>query len=119
VSSAPIDFTSYRSRFVQEGGALILPLLDAPETRSGRTRWQVSGVSTMEDEETGAVAAMRWRICLDRETGFVAVRSACGDTETEYVAAFSPDEDPVTRARRESVMQLLSALLTTGWRLEA
>ena len=116
--AVPVDFMSYRSGFVQEDGALVVPVEREPDT-PGRTHWRVRGVSTLEDEDTGAVAAMRWRICLDRETGFVAVRFACGDTETEYVAAFAPDEDPATRARRESVMQFLSALLTTGWRLEA
>jgi hypothetical protein len=113
----PVDFVSYRSRFVHEDGALVVPVQG--ESATGRTHWRVRGVSTLEDEDTGAVTAVRWRLCLDVETGLVSIRFGCGEVETEYVAAFDPDEDPVTRARRESVMQLLSALLTTGWRLEA
>jgi hypothetical protein len=114
-----VDFVSYRSRFVQDDGALVVPVERECAGNAGRTHWRVRGVSTLEDEDTGAVTAVRWRLCLDVETGLVSIRFGCGEVETEYVAAFDPDEDPVTRARRESVMQLLSALLTTGWRLEA
>ena len=115
----PVDFTSYRTRFVQDDGALVVPLAIAHERGAGRTQWRVRGVSTLEDEDTGAVTAIRWRLCLDRETGLVAVRFGCGETETEYVAMFHPGEDLEALARRESVMQFLSAFLTTGWRLEA
>jgi hypothetical protein len=119
VSSAPIDFASYRSRFVQDDGALVLPLLGALEPGSGRTFWRVRGVSTLEDDDTGAVTAMRFHLCLDVEAGFVSVQFGSGETETHYEAAFHPDEDPIARAQRESIMQMLSEFLTAGWRLEA